>query len=64
MLEHEHFILTANVKNCPTDPKYTNKWMKDLIKNIDMEIFMGPYSKYSEMEGNKGITSIAVMEAF
>ena len=61
MLEHEHFILTANVKNCPSDPKYMNAWMKQLIKNIDMEIFMGPYSKYSEMEGNKGVTSVAII---
>ena len=36
--------------------------MKDFIASIDMKILMGPYVKYCEMEGNRGITGIAVIE--
>ena len=36
--------------------------MKDFIASINMKILMGPYVKYCEMEGNRGITGIAVIE--
>ena len=36
--------------------------VKEFIDYIDMKILMGPYVKYCTMEGNRGITGIAVIE--
>ena len=36
--------------------------MKDFVDSIDMKIFMGPYVKYCNMEGNRGITAVAIIE--
>ena len=36
--------------------------MLDLINAIDMKVFIGPYAKYCNMEGNEGATVMAVIE--
>ena len=36
--------------------------MKELIASLEMKVFIGPYAKYCNMEGNKGLTVMAVIE--
>jgi S-adenosylmethionine/arginine decarboxylase-like enzyme len=36
--------------------------MKKLVKQIDMNILMGPYSVYSDMVGNRGLTAVTIIE--
>jgi len=36
--------------------------MKDLVERIGMKILMGPYSVYSEMVGNQGLTAVTIIE--
>jgi S-adenosylmethionine/arginine decarboxylase-like enzyme len=36
--------------------------MRDLVKAIDMKILMGPYSVYSDMVGNRGLTAVTIIE--
>ncbi len=36
--------------------------MKKLVKQIDMKILMGPYSVYSDMVGNRGLTAVTIIE--
>jgi len=62
VLIHKHLIIRAEANRVPTDEKKLTIWMKDFIASIDMKILMGPYVKYCEMEGNRGITGIAVIE--
>lgn len=62
MLVHHHLVIRANVNKPPIDPEYIDTWMCTLIKDIGMNILMGPYSVYSEMIGNRGLTSVAVIE--
>ena len=36
--------------------------MKELIASLNMKVFIGPYAKYCDMQGNKGLTVMAVIE--
>lgn len=62
MLVHHHLVVRADINLPPKDPDYIDLWMKNLISNIGMKILMGPFSVYSEMEGNRGLTSVAIIE--
>ena len=59
---HKHLIIRAEANKVPTDEEQLTKWLKDFIEFIGMKILMGPYVKYCKMEGNRGITGIAVIE--
>ena len=59
---HKHLIIRAEANRVPTDEEQLQHWMKNFIDSIDMKILMGPYVKYCTMEGNRGITGIAVIE--
>jgi len=36
--------------------------MEKLVEKIDMKILMGPYSVYSDMVGNRGLTAVTIIE--
>jgi len=36
--------------------------MLKFIESINMKVFMGPYVKYCNMPGNRGITAVAIIE--
>ena len=59
---HKHLIIRAEANRVPTDEEQLTEWLKDFIDTINMKILMGPYVKYCKMEGNRGITGIAVIE--
>ena len=59
---HKHLIIRAEANKVPTDEEQLTEWLKDFIDSIDMKILMGPYVKYCDVEGNRGITGIAVIE--
>lgn len=64
MLDHKHIILKARVNKPPgeDDIEFMNQWMRDLIEKIGMKILMGPMTVYSKMIGNRGMTSVAIIE--
>ena len=59
---HKHLIIRAEANRVPTDEEQLTEWLRDFIDSIDMKILMGPYVKYCKVEGNRGITGIAVIE--
>ena len=59
---HKHLIIRAEANKVPTDENILTEWMREFIASIDMKILMGPYVKYCAVEGNRGITGIAVIE--
>ena len=59
---HKHLIIRAEANRVPTDEEQLTEWLKDFINSIHMKILMGPYVKYCNVEGNRGITGIAVIE--
>ena len=62
VLEHKHLIVRAELKNPPKDPDYIKTWMAKLVDTIGMKILMGPYSVYSPMVGNQGLTAVTIIE--
>ena len=62
LLVHKHLIVRAEAIRPPVDEEQLKTWMLDFIESINMKVMMGPYVKYCSMEGNRGITGIAVIE--
>ena len=61
-LVHKHVIIRAEVLNPPTDEKLVSENVRVLIENIGMKILMGPYAKYCDMIGNRGLTVATIIE--
>lgn len=62
MLEHKHLLLRGKILNPPKNIEEFSEWIQLLVTKIDMKILMGPFTVYSDMIGNRGITSITVIE--
>ena len=62
MLKHKHLIVRSEVNNPPNNEDQIVDWAKKLIENIGMKIMMGPYAKYCNMQGNRGITCVTIIE--
>lgn len=62
LLIHKHLIIRAEVKNPPKNEEQLKNWLTDFITFIDMKVLMGPYVKYCDKVGNRGITGVAVIE--
>jgi S-adenosylmethionine/arginine decarboxylase-like enzyme len=61
-LVHKHLIVRAEVTNPPTDEQTTIHWMETLISSIGMKVMMGPFAKYLDVAGNRGLTAVAIIE--
>jgi S-adenosylmethionine/arginine decarboxylase-like enzyme len=62
VLVHKHIIIRAEVSNAPTDETAAVNSIKNLVDRIDMKILMGPYAKYCDMVGNRGLTVATIIE--
>lgn len=62
VLEHKHLIVRAELNEPPYSPHNIKAWMQRLVSTIGMNILMGPYAVYSEMEGNAGLTAVTIIE--
>ena len=62
MPKHKHLIIRAEVNSPITSEKEIKKWLRNLVKKIDMKIIKGPYSGYVWKEGNRGITGVVMIE--
>ena len=62
LLVHKHLIIRAEASKPPTDEEQLQNWMREFIESINMKEFMGPYVKYCNMPGNRGITAVAIIE--
>ncbi len=62
LLVHKHLIIRAEANRPPVDEEQLQNWLIEFIESINMKIMMGPYVKYCNMKGNRGITGVAVIE--
>ena len=62
MPKHKHLIIRAEVKHPITSEIELRKWLRNLVKTIDMEIVGGPYVAYVTKEGNRGATGVVMIE--
>ena len=62
--QHKHLIVRADIGWCPQeeDLNKISDWIRGLIKKIDMKLLAGPYTTYVDEKGNKGMTSVAIIE--
>lgn len=61
ILKHEHLLVRGELYTPVKDQSLVENWLKDLITSISMEILVGPFSVYSTMVGNTGITAGAIL---
>ena len=59
---HKHLIIRAEVNRPIKSEKEIRKWLRNLVKKIDMKIIKGPYASYVSKEGNRGITGVVMIE--
>ena len=62
LLVHKHLIIRAEAVSPPMDEEFLRRWLEKFIEEIGMKVMMGPYVKYSNMVGNRGITGAAIIE--
>tara|TARA_B100000780_G_scaffold263891_1_gene218118 strand:- start:164 stop:568 length:405 start_codon:yes stop_codon:yes gene_type:complete len=62
LLVHKHLIIRAESQNPIKDTEEATKWLLKFIKSINMKVLIGPYAKYCDMKGNRGLTIISVIE--
>ena len=62
ILVHKHLIIRAEAINPPMDEEFLRRWLEEFVKEIGMKVLMGPYVKYSDMVGNRGITGAVIIE--
>ena len=62
--QHKHLIVRADISWCPQeeDLNKISDWIRNLIKKIEMKLLAGPYTTYVNEKGNKGMTSVAIIE--
>ena len=62
--KHKHLIIRADIGCCPQedDLNKISDWIRGLIKKIKMKLLAGPYTTYVNEKGNKGLTSVAIIE--
>lgn len=61
-LVHKHLIVRAECKSAPKSEQLIVEWFQQLVDKIGMKIMLGPYAKYCEMVGNRGLTCAAIIE--
>ena len=62
LLVHKHLIVRAEAKNPPMDEAKSIEWLKDFIKFINMKPLVGPFAKYLDIPGNRGLTVASIIE--
>ena len=62
LLVHKHLIVRAEVYRPPMDEEVLRRWLEEFISEIGMKVMMGPYVKYSDMVGNRGLTAVTIIE--
>ena len=60
--KHSHVIVRARISDPPRDSVALNDWVTDVVKSVDMNVVSGPLSYYSNDDGNKGWTSVAILD--
>lgn len=59
---HYHMILRLKVKNPIKGVDECNEMIRDLIQAIDMKIVSGPHTVYINSPGNRGLSSVTIIE--
>lgn len=59
---HKHLIVRAEVNNPPVDETWAIQWISKLTSDIGMNILLGPFARYLDVVGNRGLTVATIIE--
>lgn len=59
---HKHLLLRGKILNPPTNLQKIEKWLESFVESIGMKVIAGPFARYVEAEGNKGLTAAVMIE--
>jgi len=62
MIFHKHLLVNAKVNNPMKSEDEAIEFLTELVKAIDMKIIKGPFASYVDVEGNRGLTAIVMIE--
>lgn len=62
LLVHKHLLVRAEVKAPIVNKNKAIKFLRTLIKSINMKAMYGPTASYCKMKGNRGVTAFAIIE--
>ena len=58
---HNHMLVRGHTFTPPAENEL-KAWMINLVAKLDMKILQGPFVSYVDVEGNKGITAVVMIE--
>ena len=59
---HYHMVIRLHVKDPIKNEDDCNKFVTELINAIDMKIVSGPHTVYIKTPGNRGLSSVTIIE--
>ena len=62
LLVHKHLLVRAEVKAPIVNKNKAIKFLRTLLKAINMKAMYGPTASYCKMKGNRGVTAFAIIE--
>ena len=62
LIQHKQMLINAKISNPIKNETDAINFLETLVKQIGMKIIMGPYAKYVENKGNKGLTAAVLIE--
>lgn len=62
MIYHKHLLLNAKVINPMNTEEKGINFLKFLVDQINMKIIKGPFASYIDVQGNRGLTGIVMIE--
>lgn len=62
MIFHKHLLVNAKVNNSVMSEAQGIAFLTNLVEKIDMKIIKGPFASYVNVEGNRGLTGIVMIE--
>ena len=62
LLVHKHLLIKAEVNTPIVNKNKAIKFLRKLIKAINMKAMYGPTASYCKMKGNRGVTAFAIIE--
>lgn len=62
MIFHKHMLVNAKVKDPIKTEQEAIDFLTNLVNRIDMKIIKGPFAHYLDIEGNRGLTAIVMIE--
>lgn len=62
MIYHKHLLVNAKISNPVKSEAQGIEFLTNLVDKIDMKIIKGPFASYVNVEGNRGLTGIVMIE--